>query len=71
MQRLQGNCAEAEALLPEGGVILRRFSGRKWHKKNPCEALQLQRLQGFSGGDLSGIRTPDTLLKRQVLCQLS
>ena len=28
-------------------------------------------VRNFSCGDPSGIRTPDTLLKRQVLCQLS
>ena len=28
-------------------------------------------IQGFSSGDPAGIRTPDTLLKRQVLCRLS
>ena len=38
--------------------------------KNP-ETIGTQRFQGFSFGAPSGIRTPDTLLKRQVLCLLS
>ena len=32
---------------------------------------QPRRLSGVVRGDPSGIRTPDTLIKSQVLCQLS
>ena len=40
--------------------------GKNGNKKT----LKPLRLKGFSG-DPAGIRTPDPLLKRQLLCQLS
>ena len=40
-------------------------------KNKSLKPLILQRVQGFFTGDPSEIRTPDTLIKSQVLCQLS
>ena len=39
--------------------------------KNPANPCVSMVCGIFSFGDPAGIRTPDTLLKRQVLCQLS
>ncbi len=40
------------------------------HRK-PLKVLYTKAFRGFIIGDPSEARTPDTLLKRQVLCQLS
>ena len=39
--------------------------------KKPLKALYTKVSRGSQSGDPSEARTPDTLLKRQVLCQLS
>ena len=58
--------AEGEFISPErfnqkGGAALRAAKSKK--KDTPGRVLLF--------GDPSGIRTPDPLLKRQLLCQLS
>ena len=45
------------------------FHEKLWRNKK--NAAKLGSFNGVNSGDPAGIRTPDTLLKRQVLCRLS
>ena len=49
-----------------------RLNREHWNRNGKSlETVDTQRLQGFSFGDPSEIRTPDTLIKSQVLYRLS
>ena len=48
-------------------VVSCSYRIKKTRTVKPFSAIQC----GFEIGEPSGIRTPDTLLKRQMLCRLS
>ena len=70
--RKTGGAGEACVLCGKVNIsgLFESLPRRKGKKKNPA-TVATQQLQGFSPGDPAGIRTPDPLLKRQLLCRLS